>query len=101
MVWRGHGADFEATTGKVVVEPDASLTGPTDRYGRLEACPRRSQPPAIRPRIIVPSVGMKLRVAYPPALQTNGLARGERLRNHVSKAQARLLFLFQWAMNPL
>src|SRR5438309_2199061 len=63
--------------------------------------PLFSQPPAISPRIIVPSVGMKLSVAYPPELNTNGSLRGNRLRNHVSNAQARLLFLFQCAANPV
>jgi hypothetical protein len=43
---------------------------------------------------------MKLRVAYPPPLKRNGDSRGKRLRNQVSKAHARLLFLFQWAANP-
>src|ERR1017187_3712239 len=56
-----------------------------------------STPPAIKPSIIVPSVGMKLNVAYPPSLKTNFVSRGNRFRNHVSKAQARLLFLFQCA----
>ena len=55
----------------------------------------RSRPPAIRPRIMVPSVGMKLRVAYPPPLKRKGFERGNKLSNQVSKAQARLLFLFQ------
>src|SRR5690242_11705418 len=59
-----------------------------------------SQPPAMSPKIIVPSVGMKLRVAYPPPLNWNGSFVGNRLRNHVSNFQARLLFLFQCAANP-
>jgi hypothetical protein len=44
---------------------------------------------------------MKLRVAYPPPLKANGRSRGKRFRNHTSNAQARLLFLFQCAANPL
>ena len=56
--------------------------------------------PACRPRIIVPSVGMKLSVAYPPPLNLNHPSGGNRFRNHVSKAHARLVFLFQWAAKP-
>jgi len=43
---------------------------------------------------------MKLSVAYPPPLNVNQPSGGKRLRNHVSKAQARFVFLFQWAANP-
>jgi hypothetical protein len=34
-------------------------------------------------------------------LKRNGLSRGKRFKNQVSKAQARLLFLSQWAANPV
>ena len=60
----------------------------------------RTTRPASRPRIIVPSVGMKLRVAYPPPLKRNQPSGGNRFRNQVSNAQARFVFLFQWAANP-
>src|SRR5215475_5682351 len=61
----------------------------------------RNTLPAIKPRIIVPSVGMKLSVAYPPPLNANGLSRGKRFRNHTSNRHARFVFLFQCAANPL
>src|ERR1035437_10119335 len=60
----------------------------------------RNQRPAANPRIMVPKVGMKLRVRYPPLFATNGSVRGDRLRNHWSKAFPRLVFLYQWAANP-
>src|SRR5205807_6351952 len=50
----------------------------------------RNQRPAIRPRIIVPSVGMKLSVRYPPSLYTKGCSRGNRFRNHWSKRLPKL-----------
>src|SRR5262245_61066652 len=63
-----------------------------------------SHSPAKSPRIIVPSVGMKLSVAYPPPLvlkgspcpRTLGISRTKRSSN----AHARLLFLFQCAAKP-
>src|SRR5204862_7192630 len=61
----------------------------------------RNQRPAIRPRIIVPSVGMKLSVRYPPELYTKELSRGNRFRNHWSKRLPKLQFLFQCAANPV
>ena len=51
--------------------------------------------PANSPRIIVPNVGIKLSVAYPPPFARKGFSRGNRFKNHLSKAQARLVFLFQ------
>src|SRR6202034_2756113 len=48
--------------------------------------------PAKRPRIMVPKVGMKLRVRYPPPLYAKGCSRGNKLRNHRSKVWPRLLF---------
>ena len=42
----------------------------------------RNQRPATNPRIIVPSVGIKLSVRYPPSLSTNGFVRGNRFKNH-------------------
>src|SRR5262245_1387250 len=61
----------------------------------------RNTLPAINPRIIVPSVGMKLSVEYPPHLNENGFSRGKRFRNHTSNRHARFVFLFQCAANPL
>src|ERR1700719_3168403 len=61
----------------------------------------RSTPPAIKPRIIVPRVGIKLSVAYPPSLKAKGFSRGNKFKNQVSNAHARLLFLFQCAAKPL
>jgi hypothetical protein len=49
---------------------------------------------------MVPSVGMKLSVAYPPPLYFEPPSGGKRFRNQVSKDQARLVFLFQCAANP-
>ena len=60
----------------------------------------RSTPPAISPRIIVPRVGMKLSVGYPPSFTSHGLARGNQFRITRSAAQAKLLFFCQWAANP-
>ncbi len=50
---------------------------------------------------MVPSVGMKLSVRYPPELNTKRLVRGKRFKNHTSNAWPRLLFLFQCAANPV
>src|SRR5687767_11464580 len=67
--------------------PEASSASPTAAkcltfaHGAPGA---RSQPPAISPRIMVASVGMKLSVAYPPLLClpcANGSVRGNWLRN--------------------
>src|SRR5689334_14560957 len=60
----------------------------------------RYQRPATKPRIIVPSVGMKLSVRYPPSFATNGLTRGKRFKNHWSKALPKFAFLFQCAAKP-
>src|SRR5579862_1759936 len=42
----------------------------------------RNHRPAINPNIIVPSVGIKLSVKYPPSFATNGETRGNKFRNH-------------------
>ena len=42
----------------------------------------RNHRPAINPKIIVPSVGIKLSVKYPPSFATNGEVRGNKFRNH-------------------
>ena len=91
--------------------PVTSAAQPADRQIRPATARRpslaravpscRSQSPAIRPSSIVPSVGIKLSVAYPPPLNKNGFARGNRFRNQTSNAQARLVFLFQWAAKPV
>ena len=60
-----------------------------------------SHSPARSPSIIVPSVGMKLRVDQPPSLKTKGCSRGKRFKNQTSKAHERFEFLFQWERNPL
>src|SRR5215468_8844530 len=60
-----------------------------------------SHSPVSSPRIIVPSVGMKLRVDQPPWLKTNGCSLGKRLRNQTSNAHERFEFLFQCAKNPV
>src|SRR3954465_6737127 len=52
------------------------------------------------PSIIVASVGMKLRVDHPPSLKRNGASRGNRFRNHTSKAHERFEFLLKCARNP-
>src|SRR5215472_13131570 len=57
--------------------------------------------PAIRPKIMVPSVGIKLSVKYPPSLYSNRLSRGKRFRNHWSKRFPKLKFLFQCAAKPV
>ena len=59
-----------------------------------------SHSPHHSPRIIVASVGMKLRVDHPPLLNRNGRSRGNRLRNHTSNAQDRLEFLLKCARKP-
>src|SRR5262249_51924709 len=56
---------------------------------------------AIRPKIMVPKVGIKLSVKYPPSLYSNRLTRGNRFRNHWSKRFPKLKFLFQCAANPV
>src|ERR1035441_4428729 len=45
----------------------------------IVAAEARSHCPAASPRIMVPSVGMKLRVRYPPLLATYGFTVGNRL----------------------
>src|SRR5882757_2107451 len=45
----------------------------------------RNHFPAIKPRIIVPSVGIKLNVRYPPELYSKRFSRGNRFRSHWSK----------------
>src|SRR5262249_43155997 len=64
-------------------------------------CDSRIHTPAISPRIIVPSVGMKLGVRHPPSLYSNRLSHGNRFRNHWSNLLTRLKFLFQCAANPV
>jgi hypothetical protein len=44
---------------------------------------------------------MKLRVDHPPELNRNGFSRGNRFRNHTSKAHARFEFLLKCARNPV
>src|SRR6266403_2158349 len=61
----------------------------------------RNHFPAIKPRIIVPSVGMKLSVRYPPELYSKRFSRGNKFRNHWSKRFPKLQFLFQCAANPV
>src|ERR1700761_3675187 len=57
--------------------------------------------PAKRPSSMVPRVGMKLSVRYPPSLYANGASLGKRFRNQRSNAWPRLLFLFQCEANPV
>src|SRR2546421_12779541 len=96
------------TTGQAPSQPISApltrpITPPANSHFTFARAGRwlRTTPPAIKPRIMVPSVGIKLSVAYPPPLYVNGFSRGNRFRNQVSNAQARLLFLFQWAWKPL
>src|SRR3954462_5968184 len=56
--------------------------------------------PANNPSIIVPNVGMKLSVEYPPSLLRKGFSLGNKFKNHLSKAQAKWVGLFQWAARP-
>ncbi len=49
----------------------------------------------------MPNVGIKLRVAYPPALSVNSCERGNKFKNQASNAQAAFVFLFQCAAKPL
>src|SRR4029450_4050444 len=60
-----------------------------------------SHTPDHSPSIIVASVGMKLRVDHPPSLNTNGLSRGNRFRNQVSKAHERFEFLLKCERKPV
>src|ERR1700730_13705187 len=63
--------------------------------------PLFSHSPTHTPSLIVASVGMKLRVDQPPLLNRNGDLRGNRFRNHVSKAHEILEFLLKWARKPV
>ena len=66
------------TTGQMPVKcsnsPLAMPMAPaaSSRFIGMRGADARSQRPATSPRIIVPSVGMKLSVRYPPLLATNG-----------------------------
>src|SRR6516162_9533526 len=61
--------------------------------------PRKSSP-AINPKIIVAIEGTKLRVWYPPPLNSKGEGCGNQLRNFTSKSAAKLVFLSQCACQP-
>src|SRR5580658_1138188 len=73
----------------------------TNRLTGIFGAAARNHSPARRPRRMVPSVGMKLSVRYPPSLNANREGRGRRFRNHTSNAWPRLLFLFQWEAKPV
>src|SRR5450759_5208528 len=100
------GVQIRLTIGQIAVKcrrrPEARPIAPAIRSGfiGMRGAETRIQRPAARPRIIVPSVGIKLSVKYPPPFATNGFTRGSRLRNHWSNAFPRLPFLFQWAAKP-
>ena len=57
--------------------------------------------PASNPKTMVPKVGIKLSVEYPPPLFVNGVFLGNKFRNHLSNSQAKLVFLFQCAAKPV
>src|SRR5262249_61336155 len=102
------GVQIRLTLGQIPVtsspHPAARRSTPTAANRRTfnHGLPgSRSHCPAISPRSMVPSVGMKLSVAYPPPLWVNGCAREKSFRNHTSNAHARLLFLSQWAASPV
>src|SRR6185503_19812441 len=101
------GVQIRFTTGTTPSAPSAhpliSPMTPTITSQRIFANGARELRrtfPAIRPRIIVPSVGMKLSVEYPPRLKRKGFSRGRRFMNHVSNDHAALLFFCQWAAKP-
>jgi len=82
------GVQMRFTTGQMPVKwsssPEAMPMAPAAnrRNMGMRGAEARSQRPATSPRIMVPRVGMKLRVRYPPPLATNGEVRGKRFRNH-------------------
>src|SRR5262249_31211217 len=72
------GVQIRFTTGQIPATcsnaPAASPATPanTNRRNGIFGAAARSHWPAINPRIIVPSVGIKLSVKYPPSFATKG-----------------------------
>src|ERR1700756_4607011 len=82
------GVQIRFTTGHIPAacksRPSATPATPasSNRRNGMRGALVRNQRPAINPRIIVPKVGIKLSVRYPPSLAMKGLVLGKRFRNH-------------------
>ena len=50
---------------------------------------------------MVPSVGNEAQRRVAAVVEQERLSRGNKFRNQMSNAQAKLLFLFQWAAKPV
>src|ERR1700753_358704 len=94
------GVQIRFTIGQI---PAACKNNPAARHptpainnflNGIVAIAARNHRPAINPKIIVPSVGIKLSVKYPPSFATNGDVRGNRFKNHWSNALPRFALLF-------
>src|SRR5580698_2050318 len=101
------GVQMRFTIGQIPVTcsstPAAIRINPaiTNFFTGIFGAAARNHSPARNPSKIVPSVGMKLSVRYPPPLSTNREARGRIFKNHTSNAWPRLLFLFQCEAKPV
>ena len=100
------GVQMRFTTGQIPVKcsssPAATPIAPAASSCRIgiAGADLRSHRPPTNPRIIVPSVGMKLSVKYPPLFATNGFAAGTNSGTTRSNALPKLFSLFQCAAKP-